>query len=530
MTRADLPAYQINADVDRWEDTKRSYTQIMEFAKKTGEETEALRMLARQDLFFLLVYLLNRSDADHPWIFARCREIQQQPDGYLDVYAREHYKSTIITFALSIQEILNNPEITVGIFSFTRPIAKAFLRQIKFELEMNKKLQHLFPEILWESDKEAQKNNVKWSEDDGITVKRKSNPKEATIEAWGLVDGQPTGRHFQLRVYDDVITNESVSTPDMIRKTTERWEMSTNLGTEGGRFRCIGTYYHLHDTYKEMIDRGAVIERKYAATDNGKADGNPVLKTREWLKERRTSQGPFIFSAQILCNPKEDGSIGFRKEWLRFWTPMYHDKMNKIIVVDPATEKKKDSDYTAAFVIGLGSDQNVYILDMYRDRLNLTERANLVFYLHRKYKPKSVGYEKYGMMSDIHYIKERQETEQYRFPIVELGGRQSKSDRIKSLVPYFENGRIYLPEECIRTQYDNRKFDLTQSFIRDEYEPFPFGAHDDMLDALARFSELNLSFPEEAQRDYGAFSVPRTETGYKQGVGYVDFDPLSYGL
>jgi len=53
----------------------------------------------------------------------------------------------------------------------------------------------------------------------------------------------------------------------------------------------------------------------------------------------------------------------------------------------PGLGKKKDNDYTVILVIGLGPDENYYLIDGIRSRLNLTERTNKVFNFHRRYHP-----------------------------------------------------------------------------------------------------------------------------------------------
>lgn len=455
-----------------------------------------MRKLCREDLFYLLTRACARADIDQDWLFDRCEEVQEQPDGMLDLWAREHYKSTIITYGKTIQDILNNPEITVGIFSHTKPIARAFLRQIKREFEDNARLKYLFPDILYENPR---KESVNWSEDKGITVKRATNPKEATVEAHGLVDGQPTSKHFSLLVYDDVVTRESVTSPDMIAKVTEAWALSLNLGAHGGRKRLIGTRYHFNDTYRAIMQREAATPRIYPATKNGKIDGEPAFLEQEILDQKRREMGGYVYGCQMLQNPKADETNGFKVEDMR-----YYDRepdtfgMNLYILVDPANEKKKKSDFTSAWVIGLAQDRNHYIFEIVRDKLGLDERTNLVMSLHQKYQPLGVAYEQYGMQADIQHIELVQDQRNYRFNITPVGGKESKIDRIRGLIPDFESHRFWFPRVHYQTNYEGKRVEMIRSFVDEELEPFPVMLHDDMLDALARIKspELAASFPK----------------------------------
>lgn len=465
-----------------------------------SEKTAHLRNLGRTDLYFLLRYILKAWYADNEWCFQRCREVQAHPNGYLDLWAREHFKSTIITFALTIQDILNDPEITVGIFSHTRPIAKGFLRQIKREFENNETLKALYPDVLYAN---PSKESPKWGEDDGIIVRRQGNPKESTVEAWGVVDGQPTSKHFKRLVYDDLVTKESVTSPEMIEKTTNSLALSYNLGSDDGERRFIGTRYHYNDSYKTLLERLTAIPRLYPATDDGTVDGEPVLLTREKLAKKRADMGPYVFGCQMLQNPSADSTMGFKEEWLKYYpapiTPTNAQGMRKILLCDPANEKKAASDYTSIWVLGLNYDSKIYALDMVRDRLNLTERTDLIFNMHRRWQPQQTGIERYGMQSDIAHIKAEMDRRIYHFDITELGGPMPKNDRIRRLIPKFEQGVIMLPDRLVRTNYERKPEDLVQIFINDEFLAFPVAVHDDMLDALARMEDeaIRLEFPQE---------------------------------
>ena len=480
----------------------RAWKGLEDAAREERKHLTMVRALCKQDLYYLLVMACGRKDMLHPWVYARVREVEADPDGYLDLWAREHFKSSVITFGQTISDILNDPEVTIGIFSHTRPIAKAFLRQIMREFEGNKTLQAAFPDILWGDNLKA---SPKWSEDDGIIMRRQTNPNEATIEAWGLVDGQPVSKHFKRLVYDDIVVQASVTNPEMIEKTMSRLEESYSLGvTKGGKRRFVGTRWHFNDAYATIRSRETAIPREHPGRVGGTEDGESVYWTDEQHREKRRDYGPYTYAAQILLNPKADALQGFRRDWLRNYKQISLKGMNVYLLVDAATSKKKGSDYTSMWAVGLARDGNMYAVRMIRDRLNLTERTARLFDLHRTIRAEGgkiiqTRYEKYGLMADIEHIKTEQEAQNYRFDITEVAGQTSKEDRIKRLLPIFEQGRFYLPQTHYITDWQKVPVDLVKAFIEEEYMAFPVGLHDDMLDALARIAEPDfpLVWPKE---------------------------------
>lgn len=494
--------------------------QIWDSMDGKGTKKETIRTLARADRFYLLVKVLKRTDCLHPWIYARCREVEAAPDGHLDLWAREHYKSTVITFGGSIQEVLNDPNITIAIFSHVKGIAKSFLKQIKTEFETNADLKALFPEILWGN---PEGESPMWSED-GIVVKRSKNPKEATIEAHGLVDGMPTAKHFALRIYNDVVTDKSVGTPEQIEKTTSAWSLSDNLGMIGGRVWYEGTRYNFADTYSKIIERKSAIPRIYPATHNGLANGRPVLFSPKVWAKKKIDQLEKDIACQMLLNPLAGTQRFFDPGNLQIYE-VRPAVLMAYLTIDPARSKKKDSDNTAMVVQGVDVNGGKYLLDGLDHKMDLAERwANLrdLWFTWRRMPGivgVKVGYETYGAQADMDYIEERMLIEKVRFEIAELEwpneGPGSKNDRVQRLgpdlkahayhVPYptdeddltpaqvrmIASGYEYRLAHKIEAQDENGlTYDLTER-LRLQVGFYPFTGKKDLIDAVSRIYDLD---------------------------------------
>lgn len=270
--------------------------------------------------------------------------------------------------------------------------------------------------------------------------------------------------------------------------------------------------YHLLKLPAEAVDRPVIVTLGEKFWTMKKGDLLfPARFSKEVLDEKRRDMLDYNYVGQFLQEPVPLGGGEFKDSWINYFdvNGVKFRDMNVYITCDPAAgeevrkKKKKKSDFTTFMVIGLAPDNNFYLLDGVRDRLNPTERVEKLFELHRTWnglcgRPPKVGYEKYGLMTDTHYIRERQKQEGYRFALTELGGKMAKEERIRRMIPDLQTGRWWFKSSIMYTDYEGRTIDLVHEIKKSEMATFPRARYDDMLDALTRIydDDLQAVFPK----------------------------------
>ena len=462
-----------------------------------------------------------QSIEEHETVPTTCIQIEDTEGMYFctDYWIQTH-NSTIITFALTVQEILKNPEITICIYSYNVSTAQKMLVQIKNVLQGNQILLACFPEILFTNtnasswkDESGTVHKMEWS-NDGFNVKRKSNPKEHTLECSGLVTGQKTGGHYNLLIYDDTVTPESVATRSQIEKTTSQFEMSLNTGsTANMRIRMIGTRYALGDTYEKVLKAGTVKLRKYPCVDD---EGNSVLYSDIVLKWKLSRMHGSVVATQMYCDPQANSAFNFLEEWIPpriDFKDIVLDNWNWYIIVDPAQKVSDDADNTIMWAVGVsgrGDDKTYLWADLIRDKLSLEGKQKALFDMVARFtnnrKRPTVFYERVSMQSDIQHYHYVMNQTGYIFDILEASGKPKlnygmtasgnnlkyKDLRISALQPSLKQGRHRFVSEAIHTNWKGEKEDMLKTFFEEEYVKYPFGEHDDGLDAMCRSVDLDV--------------------------------------
>lgn len=486
-----------------------------DFVPHIGAEDERAwaRFFLANDLWFFVFFVLKMTNANCPFVTQSCREVMEGPKSQtLDLWSREHLKSTILTTAEPIQKVINNPELRICIYSYAKGPAQAFLNQIKGVLETSALLKWAYPEIFYE---DPQNESDWWGLDKGLVVKRKGVFKEATFEAHGLIEGLPTGKHFDHRINDDFVTAINAKNPEVQDKVKAVFMMSHYTGADGGTHRVVGTPYNDTDSISYIRNlkdaEGAPVY--FIRCKPGREGGSYTGKSVFWSEERHREvmMDPSAYRSQVLLDPSPQGDTQLNPDFMREVEPHEVPKnLLKVMAVDPAGENRISTrqDSWAMLVVGfprvMGEEgPELYILDLMIEVLKHADALDAVVEMYsRNGRIQKLGVEKVAMSSHEMHVSNALRARR-KVVTVENGGLEvlrpagrSKEERIIDNVQWpLNHGKVFI-SKAIPFAYRER--------LKAEMRRFPYW-HDDGPDALAYAYEMakNFRFGVYSSRENG---------------------------
>lgn len=498
--------YSFIEAIERWEKMPPEWKK----KNRTCNEWNLWRNTIQTDLFFFVFFVMKNPLANHPFIIQACLEIEEEKGDSLEVWARDHLKTTIISVGRQCQKVLNDPERRIGIFSATRPLAVKIQSVIK-ELFESKFLINCFPDILWE---DPYKDAPKWSEapEGGLIVKRAGFYKEPTISSWGLIEGTPTGYHLTDIICDDIVTIDTLS-PDVMQKVCDNFDMAENLGSRDRQITVVGTFYRHDDPLHYIMNKKDPLTdlpmfktRKKPATVDGSFAGAAIFLPERTLAKKRAGNIYFFFCQQLLdATPRGFQKLNY-KNLITVSRKELPGVLYKFMFIDGSGDAGRRQDRAAdawAFgVVGVEPFKDdkgasrLFILDLIIEEMDLIKAQETAVEMYcRNGRIQKLGIEKVGMSTtEIHICaalrakKRFLSIERKNLEILKPAGRK-KEFRIESALSIpLNNARIHILDS-IQAAYVER--------LKLEMEKFP-AWHDDGIDGLSYVYDMikNYHFPD----------------------------------
>lgn len=306
-----------------------------------------------------------------------------------------------------------------------------------------------------------------------------------------------TGRGADVLVIDDPIKNQEEAMSETYRNKIYnffQWTLRTRL-KKTSSIIVIQTRWHDDDLagrLKKLDDYESItipaicedpdidlLQRKH----------NEVIEPRMFsyddLMRVKKDIGEHAFSALYQQKPLSHQSIIFNIKYFKYFIienykfksdngEILQTEILNVGVVDTTATSNTKSDYFVILIAGIDKNNNIYIIDIYRDKIETTDHEEIIKKYYKKYNLKYLFVEE---AFTGYNIIQKLKREGYR--IRGIKPDKNKIIRAQNAKVFYENGKIY--------HYQNAKWLID---YENELLQFPYSKHDDQVDCISYLCQI----------------------------------------
>ena len=434
------------------------------------------------------------------------------------LFPRDHGKSRLVAYRVA-WELTKNPTLRVLYISATANLAEKQLSFIKSILTSDTYYRYWPDHVNREEGKRSKWTNSEIALDH--PDRRKEKIRDPSVFTGGLTTSL-TGMHCDIAVLDDVVVYENAYSGEGRNKVKSQYSLLSSIEGADAKEWVVGTRYHPIDLYNDLLqmvedlydDEGEKVgeENIYEVfqkpvEDRGDGTGEMLWprmqrKDGKWfgfdIKVLAKKRGQYLdkgqFRAQYYNDPSDPDNVPVGSEKFQYYEQKHlkqengfwffrDKKLNVFAAVDFAFSLSKKADYTAIVVIGIDSDNNVYVLDIDRFR---TDRISVyfdhIFHLVSKWSFRKMRAETtVAQVAIVKQLKELVKEHGLSLSIEEFRPNKNqgnKQERIASVLePRYDNLSIW--------HYRGGNNQILEEELQSRNPP-----HDDVIDALASVIDM----------------------------------------
>ena len=473
----------------------------------TIKEKKVLKYKLQKDLLFFFRYFFKKRYGYKaniaPHHIKICKYLQRVSDGKIKrliINIPPRYgKTDIAVISYMAWSIANNPQAKFIHLSYSDDLALDNSSQVKEIIEMEE-----FQELFGVELRKDTRSKKKWytSKKGGVYATAAGGQVTgfgagtSQDETKDLPDEWFNNMFGGAIIIDDPLKPDDANSETTRNRINERYNntIASRVNSRNTPIIVIMQRIHEDDMSGYLLNGGSGEKWTHLNIPAEDKDGNAIWPFKHTTEELQIIKNgsSYVYAGQYMQQPSPAGGGLFKDEWFRWWE--YLPKLKyKIITMDTAQKKKETNDFTVMQCWGVCAEHgDLYLLDMFRKKMEAPELHKKAKEFYTKHKHKSVHDVRLRHM----YIEDKSSGSSLiqflkgAYSVRAVQRNVDKISRANDSSPYIEQGRVYLNKNVANI-----------SDLSSEARGFPNAKHDDTLDPMMDAIDIAFIKPQSSGVD-----------------------------